>query len=118
MFARKPGKELTLEMYIRNTQVNKKIIIKKNKKKKPKKKETPHSTCELNPKNTVIKGRHSYKKIKKKGKQTNKTKQNKASKPSSHLFSPQPQICSSRDCSHINRGVISRVGQPHSGRFF
>jgi len=31
MFARKPGKGITLEMYIRNTQVNK---IKKKKKKK------------------------------------------------------------------------------------
>jgi len=29
MFARKPGKGITLEMYIRNTQVNKKLIKKK-----------------------------------------------------------------------------------------
>jgi len=32
MFARIPGKGITLEMYIRNTQVNKKIYIKKKKK--------------------------------------------------------------------------------------
>jgi len=43
MFARKPGKGITLEMYIRNTQVNKKRKEKKrntqvNKKKKLKKK--------------------------------------------------------------------------------
>jgi len=30
MFARKPGKGITLEMYIRNTQVNKNKKIKKN----------------------------------------------------------------------------------------
>ena len=27
MFARKPGKGITLEMYIRNTQVNKKKVL-------------------------------------------------------------------------------------------
>jgi len=37
MFVRKPGKGITLEMYIRNTQVNK-----KKKKKKKKKKELPN----------------------------------------------------------------------------
>jgi len=30
MFARKPGKGITLEMYIRNTQVNKKKLKKKD----------------------------------------------------------------------------------------
>jgi len=34
MFARKPGKRITLEMYIRNTQVNKKKQKTKNKKQK------------------------------------------------------------------------------------
>jgi len=33
MFARKPGKGITLEMYIRNTQVNKKMKKKRKKKK-------------------------------------------------------------------------------------
>jgi len=35
MFARKPGKGITLAMYIRNTQVNKKKNKNKNKNKKP-----------------------------------------------------------------------------------
>jgi len=34
MFARKPGKGITLEMYIRNTQVNKKNVKKKERKEK------------------------------------------------------------------------------------
>jgi len=34
MFARKPGKGITLEMYIRNTQVNKKKEKKRKKKRK------------------------------------------------------------------------------------
>jgi len=34
MFARKPGKGITLEMYIRNTQVNKKRKKKEKRKKK------------------------------------------------------------------------------------
>jgi len=38
MFARKPGKGITLEMYIRNTQVNKKEKKRKKKEKKKKKK--------------------------------------------------------------------------------
>jgi len=36
MFARKPGKGITLEMYIRNTQVNKKKLKKKKKNTKKK----------------------------------------------------------------------------------
>jgi len=43
MFARKPGKGITLEMYIRNTQVNKK----KKKIKKKKKKERWGKFCGL-----------------------------------------------------------------------
>jgi len=38
MFARKPGKGITLEMYIRNTQVNKKKIKNNNANQKKKKK--------------------------------------------------------------------------------